>query len=147
MEVLLKQDCEGLGRAGEIVTVKDGFARNYLLPKGFALKASKSAVRMVQHERRSRDLREGKACREAEKLKEKLSRLSLTAAVKTGEDDRLFGTVTPAEIATLLSDKGYDIDRRKIILDEPITALGIYGVKVKLHAQVESEVKLWVVKG
>jgi large subunit ribosomal protein L9 len=146
MEVLLREDYEGLGRAGELVTVKDGFARNYLIPKGLALCASSAAARMVDHERRSRDVREGKARREAEKLAGKLGKISLTAGVKTGEDDRLFGTVTPAEIATLLGEKGFDIDRKKIVLDEPITALGIYGVKVKLHAQVEAEVKLWVVK-
>ncbi len=128
------------------MTVRDGFARNFLIPQGIALKASGSAARMVEHERRSRDVREGKARKEAEKLAEKLSRISLTAAVKTGEEDRLFGTVTPADIATLLVEKGFDIDKRKIVVDEPITALGIYGVRVKLHAQVEAEVKLWVVK-
>ncbi len=147
MQVLLKLDCEGLGRAGEVVTVKDGFARNFLIPKGMALPASGSAVRVIDHERRTREVREGKACRDAEKLAEKLARISLTAAVKTGEEDRLFGTVTPAEIASLLEAKGFDIDKRKIVLDEPITALGIYGVRVKLHAHVEAQVKLWVVKG
>lgn len=146
MEVLLREDYEGLGRAGELVTVKDGFARNFLIPKGIALRASSAAVRMLSHERRSKEVRESKARREAEKLAAKLSKISLTAGVKTGEDDRLFGTVTPAEIASLLVEKGFDIDRKKIVLDEPITALGIYGVKVKLHGHVEAEVKLWVVK-
>jgi large subunit ribosomal protein L9 len=146
MQVLMREDYEGLGKAGELVTVKDGFARNFLIPKGIAFRASSAAVRMLSHEQRSKEVRENKARREAEKLAAKLGKISLTAGVKTGEDDRLFGTVTPAEIAALLAEKGFDVDRKKIVLDEPITALGIYGVKVRLHSRVEAEVKLWVVK-
>ncbi|MCD6169189.1 MAG: 50S ribosomal protein L9 [Candidatus Latescibacteria bacterium] len=146
MEVILKKDIEKLGKAGETVRVADGYARNYLIPKGVALEATKSNWAIYQEEKRQKIMQEDRHKRAARNLARELGKISLTAAVSVGEEDRVFGAVTSQTVVELLKAKGYDIDRRKIILDEPIKALGVYTVKIKLHPEVEAKVKLWVVK-
>jgi len=146
MEVILKKDIEKLGNAGETVRVADGYARNYLIPKGVALEATKSNWAIYQEEKRQKIMQEDRHKRAARNLARELGKISLTAAVSVGEEDRVFGAVTSQTVVELLKAKGYDIDRRKIILDEPIKALGVYTVKIKLHPEVEAKVKLWVVK-
>lgn len=146
MKIILRKDFEGLGKAGEMVTVKDGYARNFLIPQGIALKADSGAVKQLEAEKRMEELRKSKSKKAAEQLAAELAKVSCTATVTVGEEDKIFGSVTSQHIADLLKEKGYDIDKKKIKLDEPIKALGIYDVPIKLHPEVETKIKLWVVK-
>ncbi len=146
MKVILRKDFETLGALGEIIEVKEGFARNYLIPRGIALKADDKNIKILEEERKKETLKLSKDKKSAEKLAQKLDSVSCTVAVTVGEEDRVFGSVTTQDIADLLKDKGFDIDRRKIVLDEPIKALGIYDIPIKLHSEVEAKIKLWVVK-
>jgi len=146
MKVILRQDFESVGNVGEIVEVKDGYARNYLIPKGIALKADKKNIKQLESEQKQRELQLNKDKKNAEKLAEKLNKISCTASVPVGEEDKVFGSVTTQIISDLLKDKGFEIDRKKILLDEPIKALGIYTIPIKLHTDVEAKIKLWVVK-
>ncbi len=146
MKVILKDDVEKLGNAGEVIAVADGFARNYLFPKNLAIPATKGNVHSIDEIKKQKKLREDKKRREAEKIKDKLEKLSLTAEVQTGEEDKVFGSVTAANIATLLENQGFQVDRRKIMLEEPLKALGVYTIEIKLAHDVTAQVKLWVVK-
>jgi large subunit ribosomal protein L9 len=146
MKVLLRQDFETLGKRGDIVSVKEGFARNYLLPQGIALTATTASERVLEEEKKMLVRRQEKDKRQAEALGKELEEVSVTAAVAVGEEDRVFGSVTSQTIADLLQEKGHTIDKRKILLEEPIKALGVYSVPVKLHPEVEVKIRLWVVK-
>ncbi len=146
MKIILREDVDKLGDSGEIVDVKPGYFRNYLEPRGMALRATDSNMKIYEEEKRIRSVRENKAKVDAEKLANKLSNISLNAAVQVGEEDKVFGSVTSQDIAELLNEKGYDIDKKDILLDEPIKALGIYPVPIKLHSDVTAEVKVWVIK-
>ena len=146
MRIILLQDHEGLGNAGDQLEVKNGYARNYLIPRGLALKADKNSIKRFQETARLKDVKKDKALRQSHELAEKLQALSLTIPVQVGEEDRVFGSVTSQEIAQQLKDKGYDIDKRQIILEQPIKALGIFEVPVKLHSEITATIKLWVIK-
>ncbi len=146
MEVILKEDFEKLGKAGETIRVADGYARNYLIPRGVALEATKPNWSVYQEQKKQKVMQGNRLKRTAQNLARELGKISLTAAVSVGEEDRVFGAVTAQTITELLKAKDYDIDRRKIILDEPIKALGVYSIAIKLHPEVETKVKLWVVK-
>lgn len=146
MKILLKQDVEALGKRGEIVTVKEGYARNFLFPKGIAVPATPGNMKAFEEEQKLMLRREQKAKQEAERLAKELEKISVTATVAVGEEDRVFGSVTSQTIADLLAEKGYSIDKRKILLDEPIKALGVYDVPIKLHSEVEVKMRVWVVK-
>ncbi|KPL19283.1 MAG: 50S ribosomal protein L9 [candidate division Zixibacteria bacterium SM23_81] len=146
MKIILRQNVERLGQRGDIVTVKDGFARNYLIPRKLALVATPGNLRAFQEEKKQLDVRENKDRRLAEQLAKKLKSVSITATVAVGEEDRVFGSVTAQTISGLLKEKGYEIDKKKILLEEPIKALGVYTVPLKLHHDVEGKVKVWVVK-
>jgi large subunit ribosomal protein L9 len=146
MDVILMEDVENLGKRGEKITVKKGFARNFLLPRKIALPATSSGARMMKEEERRRAVREVKMHREAQELAGDLNKVSCTAEVQAGEDDRVFGAVTSADIAELLTGQGFDIDKRKIVLDEPLKALGVYTIPIRLYSDVEAKVKVWVVK-
>ncbi|MDQ7054574.1 MAG: 50S ribosomal protein L9 [candidate division KSB1 bacterium] len=146
MKVILKQKYETLGDVAEIVNVKDGYARNFLIPKGIALEANKRNLKIIEQEKKRLQAIENRIRREAEQLAEKLSSVSVTAEVQVGEEDRVFGAVTSQDIAELLKNKGFDIDRRKILMEEPLKALGVYEVPIKLHPDVEAKIKVWVVK-
>ena len=146
MKVILTETLDTLGEAGAIVDVKDGYARNFLLPRKLALVASKSNMSVYGEVNRQRDAQDSKAKREAEILAKTLEKASCTVPVAVGEGDRIFGSVTAQEISDLLVEQGFDIDRRAVILEEPIRALGVYDVPIRLHAEVEASVKVWVVK-
>jgi len=146
MKILLKKDFDSLGKRGEIVTVKEGYARNFLFPKGIAVPATPGNMKAFEQEQKLMLRREQKAKQEAEKLAKELEKISVTAVVSVGEEDRVFGSVTSQTIADLLAEKGYSIDKRKILLDEPIKALGVYDIPVKLHPEVEVKIRVWVVK-
>lgn len=146
MRIILLQDYEGLGKSGDQIEVKDGYARNFLFPKGLALKADKNSIKRFQEMARLKEMKQNRALKQSRELAEKLQALSLTVPVQVGEEDRVFGSVTSIEIAQQLKDKGYDIDKRQIILAEPIKALGIFDIPIKLHPEITATVKLWVIK-
>lgn len=146
MEVILRQDVDNLGDRGARISVARGFARNYLIPKKLAVAATEGNLRMLREEAKLRDVRENKEKRHAERLSQKLGKVSVTAEVQVGEEDKLFGSVTSGDIEELLKAQGYEIDRKIIQLDEPIKALGVYTVPIKLHREVECAIKVWVVK-
>lgn len=146
MRVILCQDYESLGKMGTQVDVKSGYARNYLLPRGIAVPATKSNMRALEEETQLKELRETRSLRRSQSLAEKLKKLSLTIPVRVGEENKVFGAVTAQEISEQLKEKGYDIDKKQILLDEPIKALGIFDIPVKLHSEVETTVKLWIIK-
>lgn len=146
MKIILKQDVESLGKFGEVVEVKDGYARNFLIPRQIAVHANDRNLRMLEQERKRLEVKQSKEKRSAEELAKSLEQVSLTATVAVGEEDKVFGAVTSQDITELLKTKGFDIDRRKIMLDEPLKALGVYEVPIKLHSEVEAKIKVWVVK-
>ena len=146
MDIILQRDLPKLGSPGDIVTVKDGYARNFLIPQGFAVLANRSNLKALEAEQRVAELRKNKDKRIAEKLAKELSKISLTAKVQAGEEDKLFGSVTTQDIADLLKEKGYEIDRRKILLSEPIKELGAFQIPLKIHSEVDVKIKLWVIK-
>jgi large subunit ribosomal protein L9 len=146
MDVLLIKDVEKLGREGDLVNVADGYARNYLIPRGHAVAASDKTAKLQEKIRAERLAREAAERHELEELAEKLSNVSVTTAVKVGEDEQLYGSVTAQDIAALLEEEGYQIDRKKIVLENPIKALGVYAIEVRLQPDVSGTVKLWVVK-
>jgi len=146
VRIILLQDFESLGNAGEQIDVKDGYARNFLFPKGLALKADKNSIKRFQEMARLKDKKKDRALKQSRELAEKLQAISLTVPVQVGEEDRVFGAVTSIEIAQQLKDKGYDIDKRQIILEEPIKALGIFEIPIKLHSEITASIKLWVIK-
>lgn len=146
MKVILRDDIEKLGKAGDVVEVAGGYGRNFLIPKNLAVPATTGNLKSIDVIKSQKVFRERKKKKEAEKIKDKLEKLSLTAEVHTGEEDKVFGSVTAATMAKLLSDQGFEIDRRKIMLEEPLKALGVYTIDVKLASDVVAAVKLWVVK-
>jgi len=146
MKVLLRQDHENLGKRGDVVSVKNGFARNFLFPRGIAMTATDANRNVFVQETRMLDHRREKEKHTAAALGKELEAVSITAAVQVGEEDKVFGSVTSQNVADLLQEKGYTIDKRKVVLDEPIKALGVYSVPIKLHPDVEVKVRLWVVK-
>ncbi len=146
MKIILRENIKGKGAAGEIIDVKPGYARNYLIPQNLAFLATDENMKVYERERVIKE-KENQAKRsEADNLKAELEKISLTAAVKVGEDDRLFGSVTNQTIADLLKDQGYDINHRKIVIDEPIKELGVFEAKVEVFQDIEATVKVWVVK-
>ncbi len=146
MKIILRESRERLGKRGEVVEVSPGYARNFLLPRGLALAATPENRKLFEEEKRIEAIHQRKKEEEIKKLSGRLSETSCTIAVETGEDEKLYGSVTSLDIAEALAREGVEIDKRKIILDEPIKSLGIYQVPVKLYPQVTAEVKVWVVK-
>ena len=145
MDISLLERVPRLGQMGDVVTVKDGFARNYLLPQGFAYEATPANLKRHEEEREHLVSRSMRDRERAEKSAEKLTGVSVTLKVKAGEEGRLFGSVTSSDIAEALAGQGIEVDRHIIRLDEPIKQLGVYKVPVKLHAEVQPEVSVWVI--
>jgi large subunit ribosomal protein L9 len=146
MKVILTQDIAGLGSIGDLITVKDGFGRNYLVPQGKALQATSQNMKKLEHQKRQIREKIDKAKREAERLAARIESVSCTVAKAVGEEDKLFGSVTGMDIESSLKLEGVEIDRKKINLLEPIKSLGIYNIPIKLHPEVTAVLKLWVVK-
>lgn len=145
MQLILVKDVEALGRAGEIVDVKPGFARNYLLPQGFAYRATPANMRRLENERRKIEEAAERTLGTASALGEKLEGVAVNFKARAGEEGKLFGSVTTADIAEKLAEQGIEIDRHLIRLEEPIKQLGVYKVPVRLHAEVKPEITVWVV--
>ena len=146
MRVVLREDIDKLGRRGEVHEVAAGYARNFLLPKGKALPATDGNMKRVEQERRRYAVRQAKEKEDAAAIGRRIAGVSCTIVRKVGENDQLYGSVTASDIAEYLAKEGIEIDKRRILLEEPIKALGIYTVPVKLHADVQGEVRVWVVK-
>jgi large subunit ribosomal protein L9 len=146
MEVILREHVDNLGRRGEIVKVADGYARNYLLPRKLALPATEGNRKHVERERRIMETREAEEKASADAIASRLGLIDISIARRVGETDQLYGSVTTADIADFLKAKGFEIDRRKLILAEPIKALGEYDVPLKLHREVTVPLKVKVVK-
>ena len=142
----MRKTVKGVGSAGEIVTVKSGYGRNFLIPQGLAYVATKANKRRVDAEAIRRAQQAEAERSDAEILAEKLGSLSIEFTVKAGEGDKLFGSITSGDIAEELASRGYNIDKRTIELEEPIKMIGIYKVPVRLHQSVHAEVRVWVVK-
>ncbi len=145
IEVILREDVPSLGRAGELVRVRPGYARNYLLPKGLAFEATEGNRRRIAAETRVREARRQAERVEAEGLAARLASVTLTIASKAGEEGKLFGSVTAQDIADALAAQGLAVDRRRIELEHPIKALGTHTVPVRLHPEVHAEVRVHVV--
>jgi large subunit ribosomal protein L9 len=146
MKVILRKDHEKLGSTGSVVDVKDGYARNYLIPKNLAYPASAGSMRALEEEKKQASMRVNKELKGSERVAAELEKVSITLQMKVGEDEKLFGSVTAQMIADALKEKGLELDKRIIDLEEPIKALGIYTVTVKLHPSVTGKVKVWVVR-
>jgi large subunit ribosomal protein L9 len=146
MEVILRQHVDNLGDRGQIVKVADGYARNYLLPRKLALPATEGNKRHVERERKIMDSREAEEKGEAEAIASRLSAVDVTIARRVGETDQLYGSVTAADIAEFLKGKGFDVDRRKLVLADPIKTIGEHTVPLKLHRNVTVPLKVKVVK-
>ncbi len=146
MKVILRQNYESLGQIGEIVDVKDGYARNFLIPRKIAYAALKGNLRALEEEKKTVEKKRQLEIQAAEKLSAELEKVSVTIPVQVGEEDKIFGSVTTQMIADALKEKGYDLDKRKIEIEEPIKSLGIYGISIKLHQNVTSNIKVWVVR-
>jgi len=146
MKLVLLEDVSKLGLAGDVVIVKDGYGRNYLVPAGKALLASDKNLKLLEHQKQVAAKKAERVFKTHRSLAQRIAKLDLVAKVQVGEEERMFGAVTSSNIAELMASAGVEIDRRWIHLDEPIKALGVYTVAVKLHSDVEAHVRVRVVK-
>lgn len=146
MKVILRKDYESLGKIGDVVEVKAGFAHNFLLPRKIAYIALAGSLKALEEEKKVHVKKEQQELMRSEKLAGELEKVSVTIPVQVGEEDKIFGTVTTQMIADALAEKGYEVDKRKIEIEEPIKSLGIYGVDIKLHSKVSAKIKVWVVR-
>ena len=146
MEIILRQGVENLGKPGDVVNVKAGYARNYLLPHGLAYEATPGNLKRIQQERDRLEAAENERRAGAQGIAEKLEQVSLTFSARVGEEGKLFGSGTATDIAQQLETQGFHVEKRQIDLHEPIKALGVYRVPVRLHADVKPEIRVWVIK-
>ncbi|MGQ9818669.1 MAG: 50S ribosomal protein L9 [Candidatus Kapaibacteriales bacterium] len=146
MKIILRKDFEKLGKIGDVVTVKNGFARNYLIPRGYAYLATEGAIKALEIEKKRMQKKIENDRIRAQELARELSQVQLTFSMKVGEESRLYGSVTALMIAEKLQQEyNYNIDKRNIILDEPIKSLGIFNVNIKLFQDINATIKVWVI--
>ncbi|MCD6352882.1 MAG: 50S ribosomal protein L9 [Proteobacteria bacterium] len=146
MKVILLKDNPKLGKVGDLIQVKDGFARNHLIPKNLAAPANLQNIKSLNHQKHLIAQKQNRIKKDAEKLSRKIEAVSCTIAKPAGEEDKLFGSVTSMDIEESLKEENIAIDRKKILLEEPIKTLGIYKIPIKLHPEVTASLKVWVVK-
>ncbi len=146
IQIILKKDIEKLGKAGEVLSVREGYARNFLLPKGLALSATASNLKVVEQEKKKASLAKEQQRNLAQALADKISSASCTVSVQAGQDGKLFGSVTTQDIAEAFKAEGVDIDRKKIELTQPIKEVGVFKINIKLHPDITTQTKVWVVK-
>lgn len=146
MEVILRQAVESVGKPGDVVVVKAGYARNYLLPRGLAFLATEGNKKRISMEKVRLEAAESERIAAAQAIANRLEQVSLTFSARVGEEEKLFGSVTAADIAQQLHAQGFEIEKRQIDLHEPIKTLGVYKVPIKLHAEVKPEIRVWVIK-
>ena len=147
MEIILLSDVENLGKSGDIINVKPGFARNKLIPQGLALRASNRNVAIAKEKKKTASIKLDRENQALELLAKKLSNVELTIEVKVGEEEKMFGSITNKDIHKELIEKGFELDKNQISIKEPIKALGIFHVNVKIAKDITSDVKLYVIKG
>lgn len=146
MKVILVENVEKFGKVGDVIEVKDGFARNYLLPKGLAKPSSPENMRAVENLKLKAERKAEKEKQAAQEFAEKIAGISCTVTAQVGPDDKLYGAVTPADIQKALDIEGIQIDKKAISIDTPMEKLGVYHVSVNVHPQVKATLKVWVVK-
>lgn len=145
MRIILRQDIETLGNIGDIVNVKPGYARNYLIPNQMAYFATEGAINKIEQEKKQYLVKMAEVKSTAEKLAEKFDELQVTIAMKVGEEGKLYGSVTTQMISSELALQGYEIDKRDITIVDPVKTLGVFQVKVKLHPEVSANLRVWVI--
>ncbi|HHW56286.1 MAG TPA: 50S ribosomal protein L9 [Clostridia bacterium] len=145
MKVILVKDIKNIGKAGEVVNVSDGYGRNYLIPKGLAIEATESNLKMLNERKKAEERKMQQELEEAQKIAQKLSNLTLALKVKAGENGKLFGSITSKDIEEALRGKGFEIDKKKIVLPESIKIIGTYYADIKLYQGVSAKVKIDVV--
>jgi large subunit ribosomal protein L9 len=146
MRLILKSEVHNLGDAGDIVTVKPGYGRNFLLPRGLAIPATEGSVRQLEHHNQVADAIRRKNLQSSQQLKERLEGTAVSIRRETGEDDKLFGAVTNRDISDALAAEGITVDRRAIHLEEPIRSIGLFTVPVRLHRDVTASVRVYVIR-
>ena len=146
MKVILREDVPDIGTAGQTVEVKDGYGRNFLIPRNLAIPATKGNLNAIDEVTKQKDLRERKSRREAEVVKDKIEKLSLSAEALVGEEDKVFGSVTVRDIVELMEKEGVTVPKQAVQLESPIKVLGVYTIPVKIEKDVTAELRLWVVK-
>jgi large subunit ribosomal protein L9 len=146
MEVILRQAVEKLGQPGDVVKVSDGYARNYLIPRGIAAEATPGNKKQIEQQRQRLEAAESARRESASDVALRLEQVSLTFSARVGDEGKLFGSVTASDIVQQLEGQGYHIEKRQVDLHEPIKALGVYRVPIRLHADVKPEIKVWVIK-
>lgn len=146
MKVILTENVKSLGQIGDIVEVKRGHARNYLMPEKLAVEANPRNVKAIDHQRRLLSQKMSKQLSDSKKFAEELDTVSLTLSKKAGEQNKLFGSVTDMDIEKALNEKGYPVTRKMIQLDEPIKTLGVYNINLKIHPETDTKIKLWIIK-
>ena len=146
MKLILREDVENLGKGGELVDVKPGYGRNYLIPQGLAYEATEANKRRLEAEGARRAAKEAETMQDAKQRAASIEGISLTFHARAGQEGKLFGSITAQDIADKLAEQGVTVDRRTIELDEPIKALGVTSVPIRLHPQVRPEVKVWVIQ-
>ena len=146
VKLLLKESIKNVGRVGDVVEVSPGYARNYLLPRGIAYAATEGNKKRISQEKARLEAAENERRGAAEELAKRVEEVSITFSARVGEEGKLFGSVTSADIAQQLAEQGFEIEKRQIDLKEPIKALGVYRVPIRLHADVHPEIKVWVIK-
>lgn len=141
MKIILKEEIDTLGNIGDIIHVANGYARNYLIPRDLAVEANPKNIKQFEHIKRIIEVKAEKVKKEKQSLADKLSSVKLSFKAKAGEDGKLFGSITNMDVQKELSEQGIDIDRKKIVIDEPIKRTGEYGIKIKLHSDIVAEVQ------
>ena len=146
MEVILRQTVENVGKPGDVVDVKAGFARNYLIPRGLAFPATTGYKKQIAQQKARLEAAESERVKAAQEVASRLEQVSLTFSARVGDEEKLFGSVTAADIAEQLQGQGFDIEKRQVELHEPIKSLGVYRIPIRLHAEVHPEIRVWVIK-
>ena len=147
MKVILLSDVENLGESGDVIAVKPGYARNKLIPQGLALRASNRNIAVANENKRVATAKLERANQALNVLAKKLSKVEITIEVKVGDEEKMFGSITNTDIHKELIDKGFEIEKNQISIEEPIKALGIYHINIKISTDINSDVKLYVIKG
>ena len=145
MKIILKEDVHGLGRAGQVINVKDRYARNYLLPRGLALVADEKNLKALEYQKKKFEEETKKKIQDAESVRQRLTAFELTIKAKAGEDQKLFGSITAKDIAEALQKHGLSVDKKQINISEPIKRVGEHEVELKLHSNVSAKLKINVV--
>jgi len=146
MEVILSEDIQALGKLGEVVKVKDGYARYFLLPRKLAYAATPSNLKRIEQQEKKNKAQHEQAKKEAEELAKKLNKASCTLSVEVNDLDKLYGAVAEADIAKALEVEGFTVDKKDIVIEKPIEELGIFEIVINLHSEVTAKIRLWVTK-